>query len=321
MLDVFLTIDVEIWCDGWEEIDRKFPTAFRKYIHGDTRRGAFGLPYQLDVIAGHGLHSVCFVEPLFSTRFGAAPLEEIVDLVLEREQEIQAHLHTEWVDESHMPLIENNKEKRQYLFQFNLEEQSRLIAAAIELLKHAGASEITAFRAGSFGFNADTLRALAANRIPFDCSYNFNMFGPDSGVSPGVALVEPARREGVCEYPLTVFRDGLGKIRQAQLTSCSWAEMERLLWRALHEKRKAFVILSHNFELLSPSKCSPDDVVIRRLHKLCDFLDRNRDCFRTSGFRNREAHCPIEKQPPLLKTSVATTILRLFEQTYRRRYP
>jgi len=36
MLDVFFTVDVEVWCDGWNNIDERFPSAFRKYIFGPT---------------------------------------------------------------------------------------------------------------------------------------------------------------------------------------------------------------------------------------------------------------------------------------------
>jgi len=47
MLEVFFTVDVEVWCDGWHNIDQEFPEAFRKYIYGPTPKGDFGLSYQL----------------------------------------------------------------------------------------------------------------------------------------------------------------------------------------------------------------------------------------------------------------------------------
>ena len=100
MLDVFLTVDVEVWCDGWDNIDAKFPDAFKRYIYGPTSRGDYGLPYQLRQLQEHGLTAVFFVEPLFATRFGSAPLAEILGLVREPGHEVQLHLHTEWVDES-----------------------------------------------------------------------------------------------------------------------------------------------------------------------------------------------------------------------------
>lgn len=95
MLDVFFTVDVEVWCDGWHNIDKKFPAAFRKYIYGPTSKGNFGLPYQLEVLNAYGLTGVFFIEPLFSTRFGDQPLAEIVGLVRDSKQEVQLHLHTE----------------------------------------------------------------------------------------------------------------------------------------------------------------------------------------------------------------------------------
>lgn len=318
MLDVFFTVDVEIWCDGWLNIDNKFPGAFRKYIYGPTPKGDFGLPYKLDVLKHHGLTGVFFVEPLFSTRFGGEPLAEIVGLLQESAQEVQLHLHTEWVDESKIPLLENMHTKRQHLRYFSVDEQTSLIATGLGLIKQAGAHSINAFRAGSFAFNKDTLHALATNGISFDSSYNASLFGPDSGVMPGMTLVDPIECEGVYEYPMTVFRDGTGTLRHAQLTSCSYTELEGLLWQALETGRSTFVILSHSSELLNKAKNRPDEAVVKRFRKLCSFLDQNRDCFRVRGFHGLEPQ--ITQQHAPLASPIWRTGARMLEQAYRRRY-
>lgn len=319
MLDVFFTVDVEIWCDGWLGIDEKFPSAFRKYIYGPTAKGNFGLPYQLDVLTDHGLTGVFFVESLFSTRFGPQPLAEIVGLLRDKGQEVQLHLHTEWVDESKQPLLENIHSKRQHLRYFSADEQTVLIAAGTELLKKAGADAINAFRAGSFAFNAETLHALASNGFSFDSSYNASVFGADSGVMPGIAVVEPIECLGIYEYPMTVFNDGSRSLRHAQLTACSFEELEGLLWQALEEGRRSFVILSHNFELLNQLKDRPDEVVVKRFRKLCSFLDKNRDVFRVRGFQGLEPQIPREQPAPLV-SPIWKTGLRTIEQLYRRKY-
>ena len=319
MLNVYFTIDVEVWCSGWQDIDAKFPNAFKSYVHGTTQRGDFGLPFQLRVLSDHGLTSVCFIEPLFSARFGSAPLQEIVGLVQEAGHEAQLHMHTEWVDEAQQPLLDNVQGKRQHLLYFSLPEQQKLIATGLRMLEQAGATQVNAFRAGSFGFNRDTLRALAVNGIAFDSSYNALYFGLDSGVMPGVTVVEPVECEGVCEVPMTVFKDGLGALRHAQLTACSSQEMERLLWQALEQGRSNFVILSHNFELLNPAKTAPDAVVIGRLRRLCAFLERHRDVFRVRGFRDLPRQS-VPQQPAPLTTPLWATGIRLAEQAYRRRY-
>ena len=319
MLNVFFTVDVELWCGGWHDIDAKFPRAFRQYVYGATPTGEYGLRYLLQQLREHGLRGVFFVEPLFATRFGLEPLAEIVGLVREYGQEVQLHLHTEWVSESTRPLILKASPKRQFLRDFSLQEQTVLIGAGALLLARAGADAVNAFRAGGFGFNVDSLRALAANRIAFDSSYNASMLGPGSGLMPGRVMTEPFDSHGVTEYPMTVFRDGTASLRHAQLGACSAREMEGLLWRALESGRRSFVILVHNFELLSTDKERADAVMVRRFATLCRLLAQNRDSFNTRGFVGLQADI-APSQPEPLASSLWLTGHRMIEQIGRRRY-
>lgn len=319
MLDVFITIDVEIWCNGGNGIDERFPHAFREYVYGPTTRGSFGLAYQAEIFKDHGLTSVCFVEPLFSLRFGSDPLAEIVGLLALNQQEVQLHLHAEWLAAAPVAVIDTPHANRQHLRQFTLAEQTTLLATGLALLTQAGGNNINAFRAGNFGFNQDTLHALHANGLVFDSSYNASYFGPESGVMPNVAAVEPFACHGMYEYPMTVFNDGTGKLRHAQLTACSYEEMEGLLWQALEQERGAFVLLSHNFELLNPAKNRPDDVVVKRFKKLCAFLDRNRDVFRVRGFEGLQPKL-AQQQPAPLTSPLWKTGARMIEQVYRKRF-
>ncbi|WP_137938631.1 polysaccharide deacetylase [Chitinivorax sp. B] len=319
MLDAFFTIDVEIWCNGWNNLQEKFPSAYRKYIHGSTAAGNYGLPYQLKVLNDYNLAGVFFIEPLFSACFGTQPLTEIVGMVEAARQEVQLHLHTEWVDEACSPLLPNVIGKRQHMRYFSREEQALLIKVGTDMLHDAGAHGVNAFRAGSFGMNSDTLLALADNRFKFDTSYNASLLGPDSGVMPGQLMTEPAQFGSVHEYPIMVFKDGINSLRHVQLTACSFDEIEGLMWQALEQHRTSFVILSHGFELLNMAKDRADPIAVKRFHKLCAFLDRNRDCFRTVGFKNLIPQ-HIEHQPEPLASPLYRTGLRMMQQAYRRAY-
>jgi peptidoglycan/xylan/chitin deacetylase (PgdA/CDA1 family) len=318
MLDVLITVDVEIWCDGWQDIDARFPDAFRRYIHGPTAEGDYGLPYQLKVLSDHGLKGVFFVEPLFAARFGSQPLAEIVGMIEAAGHEVQLHLHPEWVDEAREPLLPAVAGKRQHLRYFSRDEQTILIRKGMAMLGQAGATSVNAFRAGSFGFNRDTLHALAANGLPFDSSYNATLMGPDSGVMPGTLMTDPAICDGVTEYPMTVYRDGRS-LRHAQLTSCSSAELEGLLWQALEQGRQAFVLLSNGFELLNTAKTRSDPVVVQRFRRLCQFLQQHGDSFRTTGFAGRDQAVAGVQHGPLT-SPFHRTGMRMVEQAYRRRY-
>jgi hypothetical protein len=144
MLEVFFTVDVEVWCDGWDNLDSKFPAAFDRYMYGPQRQG--GLPTQLRMLNDHGLTSVCFVEPLFAGRFGVARLTEIVGLIQEAGHEVQLHLHTEWVDEASEPLLSVAlTSKRQHLTFFSQDEQTQLIGLGAKWLQEAGAPRPIAF--------------------------------------------------------------------------------------------------------------------------------------------------------------------------------
>lgn len=320
MLNVFFTVDVEIWCDGWHDIDAKFPEAFSRYIYGRTPRGDYGLSYQLRLLRDHGLTGVFFVEPLFAARFGPEPLAEITGLIREHGHEIQLHLHTEWVDEAKEPLLHRNDGKKQFLHYFDLEDQTTLIATGLRLLDKTGnAAGVNAFRAGSFAFNVDTLIALARNGIRYDSSYNASTFGPGTGVRPGELLCEPTECAGIYEYPMTVYRDGTAALRHAQLTACSFQEMQGLLWQALAAERKAVVLLSHNFELLNAAKTRADATVVKRFQQLCRFLDRHRDKFHVDGFHALTPES-VAAQPAPLTSPLWKTGVRMMEQALRRRY-
>ena len=111
MLKVFFTVDTEIWCGGWDDLDRKFPAAFQQYVYCHTDQGNYALPMTMEILSHHGLKSVFFVEPLFATRFGLARPQEMVGLIQDAGHEVQLHLHTGWVDEAHdgtLPAIECN---------------------------------------------------------------------------------------------------------------------------------------------------------------------------------------------------------------------
>jgi hypothetical protein len=321
MIDVFYTVDVEVWCDGWSDIDGRFPDAFQRYVYGRTSSGAFGLPYQLRLLTEHALTGVFFIEPLFAARFGVPALAEIVGLVKEAGHEVQLHMHTEWVDEAHASLLgpDSPSGKRRFMRQFSLDEQTRLIGIGCQLLQAAGATGVNAFRAGSFGLNADTLTAVARNGLRFDTSYNATQFGPDSGVAPGRLLLDTTPIADIHEYPMTVFRDGTGRSRHAQLGACAFGEIESALWQAAETERQSFVMLSHNFELMNLALDRADRIVVNRFRKLCAFLDKNRDTFRTSGFADLKPR-RAETEEGLLTVPFWRTARRLAEQAWRRSY-
>jgi hypothetical protein len=318
MLSVFLTVEVEVWCDCWSDIDGTFPDAFESYDHGKTTASEFGLRYQAEVLRSHGLVGVFFVEPLFSGRFGLAPLTEIVSLLRDDEQAVQIHLHTEWLDEWAPLLLPGPPCGRQFLRDFSLSEQRILIDEGVRRLRQAGGAPVNCFHAGSFGFNAGRLDALLACGIPFDSSYNISTLDPSSGVAPGMPLNDIHRERGITADPMSVYHTGGGRLQHVQLTACSWTELQYLLRAAVESEGLSFVLLSHDFELLAPSRRGPDSVVGKRFWRLCSFLDLHHDSFEVRGFHGPGSEASAPQGPPL-RPSPWRSALRIGEQIYRRR--
>jgi hypothetical protein len=321
-MNVYLTFDIEIWCNGWNDLDRAFPSAFERYIYGHSREDGYALPKTLEILCRHGLQGVFFVETLFAARFGLDPLRRIVSLIRNADQEVQLHLHPEWTNESRQPLIENCQHKRQHLCQYTREEQTLLIGHGRRMLQEAGSGPVTAFRAGSYAANRDTFAALASNQIWVDSS--LNRCGSVSGIDlrkHETPFQAPFRVEGVSTLPVTVFLDGFGRDRPAQVGACGSAELQQALHSARANGCMHFVIVSHNFEMLRSGSTKPDMIVARRFEQLCAFLEAHRAQFQVRGLSEPvsvDEPCPKGNRSDAARAGWLSTSQRHFEQLRRR---
>lgn len=317
-MNVYLTFDVEIWCNDWDALDERFPAAFERYIYGRSAAGDYALPKTLEILARHSLHGVFFVEPLFAARFGERHLETVTRLITDAGQEVQLHLHPEWTDEIRPPVFPDKPFKRQHLIHYSRDEQATLLRRGLALLASAGCHDVTAFRAGSFAANADTLAAARACGLKVDSS--LNMCYPVSGgdLRGEGDFYFPRRRDGLHLLPISVFRDGLGRLRHAQVGACGCAELSAAIEDAARRGHPCFTILSHNFEMLRSQSSAPDPIVARRFDALCGFLATNRQRFPTAGLAALPDWPDVSAATALARSGRFATLGRLAEQAARR---
>ncbi len=318
-MNVFLTFDIEVWCNGWGNLDNAFPSSFERYVYGRSAHGDYALPQILAILNQHGLQGVFFVEPLFATRFGAEHLRTIVQLIRTAGQEVQLHLHPEWSDEALVPIIKNNAAKRQHLNHYTLDEQTALIGHGKKMLMDAGSGYICAFRAGSYAASFNTFEALRRNEIYLDSSLNscFAISAPD--MRSEFDFSKTFVLSGVTVLPTTVMKDGFGNDRPGQVSACSFEEMRDALMSAQRANRRDFTIVSHNFEMLKQGSSEPDWVVVGRFTRLCAFLAQHPEKFVVRGFAKdlQQESSSIEAQKQPSATWHATT-KRYAEQLARR---
>lgn len=323
-LRVHLTFDVEVWCPGWQRLDDTFPAAFERYVWGRSAAGEYGLPRNLQILRQYGLKAVFFVEPLFGLRFGTRHLATIVDLIQAAGQEVQLHLHPEWVDEISPPLLGDVSRKRQHLTDYSLEEQTALLCRAKRILQEVAGKPITGFRSGGYAANRLTYQALAKVGITADSSLNATYDHTAGSLGDFQQLRRFQRIDGVAVHPVTVFRDGRGHWRHLQVSACGFREMRQVLDQAHAAGMRDVVLVSHNFELLKPGGTQPDRIVERRFDRLCAYLAAHRDRFQVGGFEiddpdsaARATNAAASSAPPLRSDWLATG-LRVSAQALRR---
>jgi hypothetical protein len=316
-MHIALTFDVEVWCKRWERLEDQFPKAFDRYIYGRSTWGNFALPETLEILSRNGLKGIFFVEPLFAARFGLEHLALVVAMIRGAGQDVQLHLHPEWVDEITPPILPIEHKKKPYLHQFTHLEQRTLIEKSVDMIVAAGAARPIAFRAGNFAANRDTFKALSDNGIYIDYSINECMPASVPDMRGNGSLGTPRRISNVLAVPMSFFRDGIGRQRHAQIGACSSDELVEAIESAAALGWKHFVFGSHNFEMLKHGSCAPDWIVYRRFKELCEYLASNRQTFTTKFAAELEPDVAA-KVKSLPSTSFEATCRRYGEQLQRR---
>jgi hypothetical protein len=271
------------------------------------------------MLNSYGLKAVFFVESLSASVAGLDPLGKIVRVIQEAGQEVQMHIHTEWLAKMDKSILPNRTGRD--IKSFSEDEQSLIIFKGIQNLRDCGADHICAFRAGNYGANLDTLRALEKNGILFDTSYNTYYLDISWKMGNRPFLLQPEKLLGVYEFPVSFFEDWPNHYRHAQLCACSSQELENAMLLAWEENWYSFVIVLHSFELIKRIKqrVLPNRIVIKRFQGLCHFLSNHRDKFCTKFFSEIN---PIEipSLSPLrpLHSKVLNTVWRYGEQLLSR---
>jgi hypothetical protein len=206
-----------------------------------------------------------------------------------------------------------------HMADFSEDDQRRLIDQGLENLSLAGAGRIVALRAGNAGANLATLRAARHSGIAIDSSY----FAPHlNGVCllpPEPEIPHPIRLEGIVEVPISWFRDGMGRIRPAQLCACSIGELDHLFSEAWSQGWRVITVLMQSFELIrrrSPERTQS----VRRLHdyrlnRLCRLMEANDGKFVSTTFRELDLdEISADIAPFCVRSSLGQTVRRYCEQ-------
>lgn len=329
-LRVYLTVDVEVWPahpGGWPHVPLAATNGCHRelaaYFWGECSAGRFGLSYQLDMLRAHGLRATFFVDPLFSFALGIEPLREVVSLIQEAGQRVELHLHPEWLTDPRCrglgvfrgPLIGEYPE----------EEQLLMMRLGLERLADAGATHVTAFRAGSWGAHSSTLRAVQGAGLTVDSSLNAHYAYSLADLSGRIELQAPVRLGDLIELPVTRFDDGRTvNGRPLSVVGVSVAEMKHVLGSLQRDAAPCAVVVLHSNEFVRTENLQvnrplePRQWVAGRFEKLCGFLSEHSHLMPTHFVADVAAEEGRATARDLVRTGPARTAARLVGQAISR---
>lgn len=317
-LKVFLTIDTEVW-EFYQDIEKNVSSG----LWGITEDGEYGLNFQLETFERYNLKATFFVEPFFSYHSGKKPLETAINNIQASNQEIGLHIHTEWLSGvGKLPFDLGTIHRN--IGDFDFSKQLKLINHARDMILKHDNSNICCFRAGNYGADNITLKALNELNITFDTSYNESYLNNPCNIRADKELLSPELIHGTVEIPVTNFNDYPKHKRHLQLSACSFSEIKDVLLSNWQENQYSCVIVLHSFEWIKRNKKnnthSLDKICLKRFIKLCKYLADNNDMFETNHFKDIDKAKAISfnSVEHTAKSHTLSTLTRFFEQALRR---
>lgn len=255
----------------------------RSSIWGEAKGGAYGIGWQMSQLEQHGLKGVFFLDPMPALVHGPEFLKPVVAAIAGRGHEVQLHIHSEWLAFAARSPVGGRTGRN--IGDFALDDQLILLDMGRKWLEAAGAPRISAFRAGNFGANDDTLRALAQLGFAWDSSVNPAYHRHGCRITGARDLTGLTRCQGLPQAPVSGINDRPGNFRPAQVCAMSASEMRQAIRHAAGEGHSAFIAVTHSFEMLSRDRQRPNHAVMRRFTALCKEA-ANLPAIRSAGFHD-----------------------------------
>jgi peptidoglycan/xylan/chitin deacetylase (PgdA/CDA1 family) len=185
------------------------------------------------------------VDVLEAEHFGEDAIRRVCQEIHGRGHDVQLHIHPHWID------------AKPDLCDYDLEQQTQLIARGKELLTRWLGQPPTAHRAGGYAANADTLTALKRNGITLDCS-QFVGYPRCRMGSMGLPINAVSEVEGVTELPVTSFVElQIGqrkKWRLIDVDADTAAEIKYVLRQAQRQGLRVATLMLHSFSFIGWNK-------------------------------------------------------------------
>lgn len=314
MTSVYITIDTEYSARLFQQTGKDYRAEnFARSISAITPEGETGIFYKLGMFDRHGLKGVFFVDPMPALVWGTEAIADIVGPIVEAGHDVQLHLHSEWLQFAG----QNNPVKGRTggnIKDFTFDDQCALIDYARSVLMAAGAPKPVAFRAGNYGANDDTCRALAHLGFTHETSHPPGITDSACDISLTSEDRQPVQHCGLIQVPIGCIETFGGELRHAQITALSAAEMKAAFKHAKRNEVESFTLVSHSFELLCRQREKINMIVRRRFEALCKAIAKMNGVSTGTYAENPPRIIALDGPLPVLPLDPVRSGYRLAEQ-------
>lgn len=239
---------------------------FDRMVYCRIGREEFGIRKMMELAERHQAVMTFFTSVFEHRRLGLAPVRDICQEIHSRGHEVQLHTHPNWIHD------------HRFMWGYTLEEQIKLICEGRDVIRDCIGKNPIAHRAGGFGADENTLRALAANDIAIDSTYLQGGYSrlPANQLAPNGL----SHLHGVLEIPVTAFKQfRLGRfhpIRPFDINANSLSELIFVLEYAKRQRMPVVNLLLHSFSFVTRSadrqQISPNPEDLEKFERLLQHI-------------------------------------------------
>ena len=231
----------------------------------------------MDIVDGFNGKATFYVSVSEWKFHGENKLAELCNLIKQRGNDVQLHTHPYWA----------YRDRKRLMCEYTLKEQIKIIEYEKNLIHRWIGEYPISHRAGSYGADMNTLKALRENGIFNDSSffYSHKWCKLDDAIFTKNAITE---FNGITEVPITVFKKRTAyksfdktflrrqSIEKFDIDSCTLEELKLAYDGLFADGVKIVILFLHSHSLLkwgeNPPNFKPDSSDTEKLEKILEYV-------------------------------------------------
>lgn len=262
-----VTVDAETFLINGE------PPPFDINIYGCIDGSEYGVNRIMDIFEKFDVQGTFFVDVYMYHKYGEEKVRSLCRMINRRGHDVQLHAHANWIP----------NHPHEFVSRYSLSEQINIIAEGKKLIAEWTGVVPVGFRAGAYGLNLDTIKALEANGFNIDSSYfpyhrNCELSGQLNNKYHNKIFTIGS----ICEIPVSTYwlvdTPFYRKNSKLDINACSNEEFRDILPKFINSKINFVVLFLHSFSFLKwkrdYSSVQPDYRAMERLSRTLELLTK-----------------------------------------------